>query len=63
MNNDDINRLIESLRDEMTQYGELLALQQEQQELIINRKPQELLTNLNDVNGQMEKIAEARQAR
>tara|TARA_Y100000758_G_scaffold286870_1_gene237905 strand:+ start:159 stop:662 length:504 start_codon:yes stop_codon:yes gene_type:complete len=63
MNNDDINRLIESLREEMTQYGELLALQQEQQELIINRKPQELLTNLNDVNGQMEKIAEARQAR
>ena len=33
MNNDDINRLIESLREEMTQYGELLALMQEQQEL------------------------------
>ncbi len=63
MNNDDINRLIESLREEMTQYGELLALMQEQQELIINRQPQELLTNLNEVNVQMEKIAEARQAR
>ena len=63
MNNDEINRLIESLREEMTQYGELLALMQEQQELIINRKPQELLTNLNEVNVQMEKIAEARQAR
>ena len=63
MNNDDINRLIESLREEMTQYGELLALMQEQQELIINRQPQELLANLNEVNGQMEKIAEARQAR
>jgi len=63
MNNDDINRLIESLREEMTQYGELLALMQEQQELIINRQPQELLTNLNEVNGQMEKIAIARQAR
>jgi len=63
MNNDDINRLIESLREEMTQYGELLALMQEQQELIINRQPQELLTNLNEVNSQMEKIAAARQAR
>ncbi|MDP7010421.1 MAG: flagellar protein FlgN [Verrucomicrobiota bacterium] len=63
MNNDDINRLIESLREEMTQYGELLALMQEQQELIINRQPQELLTNLNEVNSQMEKIAGARQAR
>ena len=63
MNNDDINQLIESLREEMTQYGELLALMQEQQELIINRQPQELLANLNEVNGQMEKIAVARQAR
>ena len=63
MNNDDINQLIESLREEMTQYGELLALMQEQQELIINRQPQELLANLNEVNGQMEKIATARQAR
>ena len=63
MNNDDINQLIESLREEMTQYGELLALMQEQQELIINRQPQELLANLNEVNGQMEKIAMARQAR
>ena len=66
MNNDDINRLIESLREEMTQYGELLALMQEQQELIINRQPQELLANINEVvgqNGQMEKIAMARQAR
>ena len=63
MNNDDINRLIESLREEMTQYGELLALMQEQQELIINRQPQELLANLNEVNSQMEKIAIARQMR
>ena len=35
MNTDDINRLIEALREEITQLGELLALQQEQQELII----------------------------
>ncbi len=58
-----VSTLIESLREEMTQYGELLALMQEQQELIINRQPQELLVNLNEVNGQMEKIATARQAR
>ena len=63
MNNDEINRLVESLREEMTQYGELLALMQEQQGLIINRQPQELLANLNEVNQQMERIAAARGAR
>ena len=46
MNNDEINQLVESLREEMTQYGELLALMQEQQGLIINRQPQELLLKL-----------------
>ncbi|MBL67934.1 MAG: hypothetical protein CMO74_05710 [Verrucomicrobiales bacterium] len=63
MNNEDINRLIESLREEMTQYGELLALMQEQQELIINRKPQELLANVNEVNKQVARIGEARNIR
>ena len=59
----DINRLIESLREEMTQYGELLALMQEQQALILSQQPRELLVNSNEVNGQMVNIKTARQAR
>ena len=61
--NEEVNQLIEALREELTQYGELLALMQEQQELIINRQPQELLDNLTHVNTHMEKIANAREAR
>ena len=55
--NEALNNLIAALREEMTQYGELLALMQEQQELIINRSANELLINLHDVNQQVEKIA------
>jgi flagellar biosynthesis/type III secretory pathway chaperone len=54
--NEALNNLIAALREEMTQYGELLALMQEQQELIINRSANELLINLHDVNQQVEKI-------
>ena len=59
----DISRLIESLREEMTQYGELLALMQEQQALILSQQSRELLANSNEVNGQMVNIKTARQAR
>ncbi len=58
-----IDALVRALREELTQYGELLALMQEQQELIIDRKAQDLLQNLNQVNDQMKKIAAAREAR
>ncbi|MEC8929462.1 MAG: flagellar protein FlgN [Verrucomicrobiota bacterium] len=61
--NEEVNQLIEALREELTQYGELLALMQEQQELIIDRQPQELDDNVSRVNAQMEKIANARDAR
>ena len=61
--NEELNQLIDALREELTQYGELLALMEEQQELIVNRQPQELLDNLARVNAQMEKIASAREAR
>lgn len=60
--NEEVNQLIEALREELTQYGELLALMQEQQELIIKRQPQELIDNVSRVNAQMEKIANARDA-
>ena len=61
--NEPLNNLIAALREEMTQYGELLALMQEQQELIINRSANELLINLHDVNQQVEKISTHREQR
>ena len=61
--NEYLNNLIAALREEMTQYGELLALMQEQQELIINRSANELLINLHDVNQQVEKISTHREQR
>ena len=61
--NEPLNNLIAALREELTQYGEVLALMQEQQELIINRAANELLLNLNAVNEQMEKVAATRGAR
>lgn len=61
--NEELNNLITALRDELTQYGEVLALMQEQQELIINRSANDLLLNLNAVNEQMERVAATRQQR
>ena len=60
---EELNNLIAALRDELTQYGEVLALMQEQQQFIINRSANELLLNLNEVNEQMEKVAAARNRR
>ena len=60
---EELNNLITALRDELTQYGELLALMQEQQQFIINRSANELLLNLNVVNEQMEKVSVARNHR
>ena len=60
---EELNNLITALRDELTQYGEVLALMQEQQQFIINRSANELLLNLNEVNEQMEKVAAARNHR
>ena len=61
--NEELNSLITALREELTQYGEVLALMQEQQQFIINRSANELLLNLNVVDEQMEKVAVARSHR
>ena len=61
--NEELNNLITALREELTQYGEILALMQEQQQFIINRSANELLLNLNEVNEQLEKVAIARTER
>ena len=61
--NEALNNLIAALREELTQYGELLALMQEQQELIINRAANDLLINLHEVNQQVEQIGACREQR
>ncbi len=61
--NEALNNLIAALRNELTQYGELLALMQEQQELIINRAANELLLNLHEVEQQKDKILDCREQR
>ena len=61
--NEELNSLITALREQLTQYGEVLALMQEQQQFIINRSANELLLNLNVVNEQMEKVSVARNHR
>ena len=58
-----IESLVGSLREQMTGYGELLALQQEQQEFIINRQVPELLENARECSGQDRKITQLSQAR
>ena len=68
MDSDDINLstlielLMKSLRDEISQRGELLLLQQGQQELIINRKVPELVASATEMFGLEKKLTESRQA-
>ena len=61
--NEHLNTLIAALREELTQYGEVLALMQEQQQFIINRSANEVLLSVSEVNEQLEKIATARAQR
>ncbi len=58
-----LEQLIGTLRDELTECGELLALLQEQQSLIIARSPDGLLKNIELVNVQFGKVSTARQLR
>ncbi len=58
-----VEQLIECLREELTQYGELLALMQEQQGLIITRHAGALQENLMAVDQQVVRVATARRAR
>lgn len=55
--------LIEALREELKQYGEMLALLDQQQQLVMRRQVAELPENVNSVNAQAGVIAAARQER
>jgi len=58
--NDILSNLIESLREELKQYGEMLALLDHQQNLVMRRQSNDLLQSVNDVNSQVEIIHAAR---
>jgi flagellar biosynthesis/type III secretory pathway chaperone len=58
-----LESLVGSLRDELTECGELLALLQEQQSLIIARSAEGILTNIGQVNTQFGKVSAVRQLR
>jgi flagellar biosynthesis/type III secretory pathway chaperone len=59
----ELEKLIETLREELTQYGELLALLEQQQDLIVSRSAEGLLENLGAINAQVPIVATARQNR
>ena len=61
--NELLSNLIEALREELKQYGEMLALLDQQQQLVMQRQVADLPENVNSVNAQAGVIAAARQER
>ncbi len=60
---DTTEKLIEALRNELQQYGEMLALLDHQQEMIRLRGADDILHSLSAINSQSATIVSARQAR
>ena len=58
-----LSNLIEALREELKQYGEMLALLDQQQQLVMQRQVAVLPENVATVNAQAGVIAAARQER
>jgi flagellar biosynthesis/type III secretory pathway chaperone len=58
-----LSNLIEALREELKQYGELLALLDQQQALVMCRQTTDLPENVSHVNAQAALLARARQDR
>jgi len=61
--NEFLHNFIESLREELKQYGELLALLELQQTQVVRRLADELLATVSAVNAQGEAIQVARRER
>jgi len=61
--NELLSNLIEALREELKQYGEMLALLDQQQQLVMRRQVADLPENVDSVNAQAGVIAAARQER
>ncbi len=58
--NELLQNLIEALREELKEYGEMLALLDQQQQMVTHRQTQDLLQSVAGVNIQAEAIAAAR---
>jgi flagellar biosynthesis/type III secretory pathway chaperone len=58
-----VQNLVEALREELKEYGEMLALLDQQQQLVMNRQPQDLLACVDAINAQAESITAARRER
>lgn len=61
--NDLLHNLIEALREELKQYGEMLAVLEQQQQSVVQRQTTTLLQNVADVNAQTNVIAAVRHER
>jgi flagellar biosynthesis/type III secretory pathway chaperone len=61
--NEFIERLVDALRVELQQYGEMLALLEQQQQFVVQRSGAALLENLAAINAQTSVIQVARQQR
>jgi flagellar biosynthesis/type III secretory pathway chaperone len=61
--NDLLHNLIEALREELKQYGEMLAVLEQQQQSVVQRQTNILLQNVADVNAQANVIAAVRHER
>ena len=58
-----LNNFVESLREELKQFGELLALLDAQRDQVVRRLPDELLATVSAINSQGEAIQAARRER
>lgn len=58
-----VQNLVEALREELKEYGEMLALLDQQQDLVMRRQAQDLVLSTSGVNAQAEAIAAARSER
>ena len=55
-----ISNLVEALREELKQYGEMLAVLDQQQNSVVQRRTDDLLQNVASINAQAEVIAAVR---
>lgn len=58
-----VQNLVEALREELKEYGEMLALLELQQDLVMRRQAQDLVISTSGINAQAEAIAAARNER
>jgi flagellar biosynthesis/type III secretory pathway chaperone len=61
--NDLLHNLIEALREELKQYGEMLAVLEQQQDSVVRRRTDDLLQNVAGINAQAEVITAVRHER